>query len=1519
MRRAIISFLALLMVLPTPLSALAQTSTDESQILPPPAESAVVPAGPLMGPESESADTTEPQPGETAAAPAAETAATPGRRRHYPEFMRALSASRRAKTVFSDTERTELKSDFEAFVAAEQERLDKLSVPASRERAYLKRLQKMHGAVDNTQVGRLGSLWQKVREAVGLDADGAVFEEEEPRGYRIPAQPARFSFPFETARVESLRDVTVSHEPSQNTSGLLESLSGRVRIQPVSAEDDDPYLPTLSDVQADDGEITITNEIRDLARALEFNPVKIFNFVRTNIRYEPYFGAKKGSAGCLAEGICNDTDAASLTIALLRAAGIPARYKKSIVVVETARLKELLGVDEVKTVYAAFAGNKVPIFTLGDTPQPEMLDEANLESETHLALEWTFPVAFYDYDERGGNFSNSLSLDELSSTAELQALLGSFPAKQWIPLDILIKPYARTKNEIVADSAGWGAQSFFASYLQYQGGLSPLAKYAADLKTQTGKDIAVAAYQSDRTGATSAFAVLPPSLPYVLGTGETGGTVIAPETWSVLPSARRFEITLTIKRESNNETVLAHTWFASAIANVPVDLVYAGFNAADEAVIASYGGIHATPAELAQLKPAITTQTERYEGGSPLSIGENLVMEFRYSRGGATIHTDEKFSAAGNHEGIYMVVSRVLADTLLDDDSDQDYASRVLLSGNAAIARSYLKRIEESAETIAKSLDYSYATEFARAVITQNRLLNPVNGVPSTFDFEGLTIDAASYINDYSNRGHYKTHRDAFRLLWGLEASYYEGRQFTDLAGLDAISTVIGLQYVSANPGAYTLHTINQANESVIDTLGLSDNTKANLHADVAKGNTIYTPDRPVEKGAFTGILYISLDPNWTGTYAIGEQVGQNGGWTIDDYQVASYQADGWFREFLFKYQPGATDKNRFVYQDMPAATASVLCTLSEATYNAIKSDSGWNDAYGHPCAKETKQFGLVSHTYILATDGAKFFAPEKYNYWVTRDAAQAIVQSQVSKPDGSKFKFNPIAGTYFYGASFAVYYQPTAAGSGAAWKVQDKILAKLSEIHYDPQLYYCAPANAYCVGGKKNWVLDKLGYPTEPQKSGAVSLAGTGGYYQTFIGGQVYVETDWFDEAYYVPGEIAQVFNSPQYELDGEVGTGGTFGWPLGDPKKVAGTLYQDFESGHRISSIGGLQDKAYKIVVEIDYGAGEYQDIFLDGFMDAFREADFYGFAVAFGEGVVINEVVKQVVKKFKGKVVTRVAVRWVPFLGWTIAGLETLAFAQQNKPLYDACQADPYTNPPSPILAGAKPAYYCGKLGAQAVIVALGAASDYVGTKINRLYVTSKAARLGKNKLFAKITDESKGTLVRGAFESNPDTRTSVAQLADRLGDSDLVKLANDPKLVKRLLTDQDFLIFNTASRDLGRYEHIFMGDAAGGWHYYPLGRPGSKITNKVTGKNGVYKGTVEIAVNGQPVEPKLSTFFPDSWTEKDVLTAINQAYNKRVRKPNTPNSFVATVNNVEIEMYIELNTNKIISAFPSNNNF
>ncbi len=83
--------------------------------------------------------------------------------------------------------------------------------------------------------------------------------------------------------------------------------------------------PTEADL-AETLEVQFTTEITELAEELDNNPHKIYEWVKQNITYEPYYGSLKGAQQTLGELSGNNYDQASLLIAMFRVSGVYCRY-----------------------------------------------------------------------------------------------------------------------------------------------------------------------------------------------------------------------------------------------------------------------------------------------------------------------------------------------------------------------------------------------------------------------------------------------------------------------------------------------------------------------------------------------------------------------------------------------------------------------------------------------------------------------------------------------------------------------------------------------------------------------------------------------------------------------------------------------------------------------------------------------------------------------------------------------------------------------------------------------------------------------------------------------------------------------------------------------------------------------------------------------------------------------------------------------------------------------------------------
>ncbi len=112
---------------------------------------------------------------------------------------------------------------------------------------------------------------------------------------------------------------TVTPDPSQQ--GVIPRASSSLAVQSQSS------LTTPTPVAGGNEADTITPEISALARGLRFDVVKIYEYVRNHIVFEPYYGCKKGAHLTLMEGSGNDFDQSALLMALLRASGKNPSYK----------------------------------------------------------------------------------------------------------------------------------------------------------------------------------------------------------------------------------------------------------------------------------------------------------------------------------------------------------------------------------------------------------------------------------------------------------------------------------------------------------------------------------------------------------------------------------------------------------------------------------------------------------------------------------------------------------------------------------------------------------------------------------------------------------------------------------------------------------------------------------------------------------------------------------------------------------------------------------------------------------------------------------------------------------------------------------------------------------------------------------------------------------------------------------------------------------------------------------------
>lgn len=202
----------------------------------------------------------------------------------------------------------------------------------------------------DSRAGELRGLirqWRQKPDAATLAALDAYFERYPASKPRPQGNPAKlpWSNPAPNQRPPAETKVAWLHNLHKNQStqlaqagggaGALQGLQFNIPPEPGQA-------PTAADL-AETPEVTLTAAIRAKAEELGNNPAAIHNWVRNTIEWTPTWGAIQSAQDTLDKQRGNAIDIASLQIALLRAAGIPARYQFGTVDIPAAQAMNWVG------------------------------------------------------------------------------------------------------------------------------------------------------------------------------------------------------------------------------------------------------------------------------------------------------------------------------------------------------------------------------------------------------------------------------------------------------------------------------------------------------------------------------------------------------------------------------------------------------------------------------------------------------------------------------------------------------------------------------------------------------------------------------------------------------------------------------------------------------------------------------------------------------------------------------------------------------------------------------------------------------------------------------------------------------------------------------------------------------------------------------------------------------------------------------------------------------------------------
>ena len=207
---------------------------------------------------------------------------------------------------------------------------------------FISMLDQILGAIEaNQDLQGVSALWEKTKQTYNL--------------FQLYELSGKLS---NSKRVVSV--LRASSDVPYNVSGSISlPLDTSQSITPSYLQSVVP--PPISDDRQPSLLAKFSDPILVKAKDLDHDPIKIFNFVRNQIRLEWYSGAMKGAEETLLQGAGNDVDQAALLVALLRCSGLPARFVHGIVQYPMADLEQQLSISTPSDVITALRKLGVPL------------------------------------------------------------------------------------------------------------------------------------------------------------------------------------------------------------------------------------------------------------------------------------------------------------------------------------------------------------------------------------------------------------------------------------------------------------------------------------------------------------------------------------------------------------------------------------------------------------------------------------------------------------------------------------------------------------------------------------------------------------------------------------------------------------------------------------------------------------------------------------------------------------------------------------------------------------------------------------------------------------------------------------------------------------------------------------------------------------------------------------------------------------------------------------------------------
>ena len=544
-----------------------------------------------------------------------------------------------------------------------------------------------------------------------------------------------------------------------------------------------------------------------------------------SVRFQAYLGSRKGSAFTLQQLAGNDTDQASLLIAMLRAAGIPSRYVRGTVELTPEQAMAWTGLDEPRT--AASLLTTAGLDGLAIVNGPDVVAVRC----TRVWVEAWVPYSNY------------------------RGVPNDDTGKGWVPLDPAFKENAVTPGEDVLAAMGFDTDAYLADYIATVRAQSPLEKLQADIQAwldvnRPGKTVA----DIERTLSIRELnlGLLPASLPYQL--------VSVSGRLSELEASKRYHVRFHL--HDGGTTFLDYTISLPELITKRLTVDYVGATPSDQQTIDGFGGIYETPPNLVNVVPRLKLD------------GVAVATSVNFSRMGYTHDWDMHFLQPSGDQNQQPVISNeiiagngqaVAFDTFLDRGGALlgfgDFGGGPAVEGVLhPTAAEYLNRVDGGLRKAEGLMAVVTTQDVSEAIVESAvKVEYSFNGAPISFSWTGLIVDAdRRIVGSFAANGQAGKSLEYMKLT-GYEGSNQENRVFEDTYAQEAVSTIKILQ--KANDAGIGVCTITSSIGGECPGFNHPASIINAVHGALARGHHIIIPRTGMTIGLWSGTGYIDMDP----------------------------------------------------------------------------------------------------------------------------------------------------------------------------------------------------------------------------------------------------------------------------------------------------------------------------------------------------------------------------------------------------------------------------------------------------------------------------------------------------------------------------------------------------------------------------------------------------------------------------------------------------------------------------------